>query len=401
MVKRRRSFTVGEKLQMIRTIEERRQQGESVRNICDEIGIDPRQYRDWRRARNKLISTKKKKRSFHGGYVSCIKHMEEELVNWIIEWRDQGAELSYEDVVAKASELDDDFGNKTRISKYHIVRRFCIANCLPIRSTTHVAQRNISETQIEALNFIREMRPILSAPDVHPSYILNMDQTPLNASPNKKRTLNIKGNKTVYSRRAGHSNPRFTAAVTITADGKKLKPMFIFKGVPTGDIATREFPRSPYRAQALLSCQPAAWMGTNEMLRWIDEILAPYIEDRPQGVTPILLLDNYKVHQVQEVQDKLAEIGVRPYWLPGGVTGLAQPVDVGITKPLKDRYRHQFGEWKKEMGIDRAILRTPSREIQQGWALASWQNIPQDVVRNAWRRSGFSYFPEQQEQAAA
>ena len=142
-------------------------------------------------------------------------------------------------------------------------------------------------------------------------------------------------------------------------------------------------------------------MGTNEMLRWIDEILAPYIEDRPQGVTPILLLDDYKVHQVQEVQDKLAEIGVRPYWLPGGVTGLAQPVDVGITKPLKDRYRRQFGEWKKEMGIDRAILRTPSREIQQGWALASWQDIPQDVVRNAWRRSGFSYFPEQQEQAAA
>ena len=119
MTRRRRSFTVAEKLlRLLRTVESRTQQGDSVRIVCDELGIDPRQYRDWRRDRNKLLSTKKKKRTVHRGHSGCLTHLEEALVNWVIEWRDQGAELAYEDVVSKASELDPAFSAKSKDSKY-------------------------------------------------------------------------------------------------------------------------------------------------------------------------------------------------------------------------------------------------------------------------------------------
>jgi len=397
MVRSRRSFTIGEKLRLLRTVEEARQQGTSVREICDQLAINPRQYRDWRRDRTKLLSTKKKKRTTHRGSGGCLAHLEEDLVNWILEWREEGAELSYDDVVEKAGEMDADFASKTTSSKYHSVRRFCISNCLPIRNCTHTAQKSIHETELEAFAFIREMRPILSAPGTHPSYILNMDQTPLNGSPPIKRTLQLKGSRTVYSKCAGNKKSRFTCAVTVTADGKKLKPMLIFKGEVQGDIASREFPRSPYRDQCLLACQKSAWMQSEQVLIWINTILAPYVATCPEGITPILLLDDFTGHKTDAVKERLDELGVKTYWLPGGVTGLAQPIDVGVAKPFKDRYRRQFLQWKREMGIDRAILEKPDRQTQQGWTVASWAAIPQEVIVNSWRRTGFSYFPEDTE----
>jgi len=132
MVRQRHSFTVAEKLRLLRTVEEATLQGASVREVCDQLGIDPRQYRDWRRDRVRLMATKKKKRSVHRGRKSCVAYLEEDLIDWILQWREVGAELSYDDVVEKASEMDAAFDSKSKSSKYHAIRRFCVTNCLPI-----------------------------------------------------------------------------------------------------------------------------------------------------------------------------------------------------------------------------------------------------------------------------
>ncbi len=110
-------------------------------------------------------------------------------------------------------------------------------------------------------------------------------------------------------------------AVTISAGGDLLKPMVVFKGTSTGRVASRELPFIP--SESTLICQENAWMDKEVMLEWIDMVLVPYLQERGDGVGPVLLLDGYKVHKMDSVMDKLREIGIEAYFIPGGLTSIA------------------------------------------------------------------------------
>ena len=70
----------------------------------------------------------------------------------------------------------------------------------------------------------------------NPKYFLNMDETEvfLNCAPN--RTVYPKGENKVSIMVGGSSSMRFTLAVIIAMDGRKLPFFVIFKGKPSGSI---------------------------------------------------------------------------------------------------------------------------------------------------------------------
>ena len=63
------------------------------------------------------------------------------------------------------------------------------------------------------------------------------------------------------------------------------------------------------------------------MLLWIDVVLKPYIGTTPHGIIPYLLLDKYKCHSTGLVAKAIEDLGVEWDIIPGGCTGLAQPID--------------------------------------------------------------------------
>ena len=91
---------------------------------------------------------------------------------------------------------------------------------------------------------------------------------------------------------------RVTVAVTVTASGGLLPPMFMFKGSSKGRIV-REF--RTYDERGVYACQEKAWMDEKIMLRWVDTILKPYVETAPVGIRPILFLDLYCCHMMTSV----------------------------------------------------------------------------------------------------
>ena len=72
-----------------------------------------------------------------------------------------------------------------------------------------------------------------------PDDILNMDQTPIPYSYHSNRTLEKKGVKTIHVRSSTADTKRAMLAATVTASGKLLKPMLIFKGQANGRIECR------------------------------------------------------------------------------------------------------------------------------------------------------------------
>ena len=134
------------------------------------------------------------------------------------------------------------------------------------------------------------------------------------------------------------------------------------------------------------------------MLRWVDEILKPYLQVNPPppGIVPVILLDAYRCHMMALVTDAIAELGIEIIHIPGGCTGLTQPLDVGINKPFKSRVRVLWEEWMIDE-IDRTgLVYAPTREDISGWvAEVVWGLNGKQLMRNAWRKTGYNWFFEE------
>ena len=134
------------------------------------------------------------------------------------------------------------------------------------------------------------------------------------------------------------------------------------------------------------------------MLRWIDEVLKPYlvVNRPPPGIVPVILLDAYRCHMMGSVTDAIADLGIEIVSIPGGCTGLCQPLDVGINKPFKARVRALWEEWMIDE-IDRTgMVYAPTREDISSWvAQVVWGMEGKPLMRNAWRKTGYDWFPEE------
>ena len=73
------------------------------------------------------------------------------------------------------------------------------------------------------------------------------------------------------------------------------------------------------------------------MLQWVDQVLQPWSETDPDDTVPYILLDSYKVHLMTSVTCHVESLGIEVDHIPGGCTRLAQPIDIGIGKPFKNR----------------------------------------------------------------
>jgi hypothetical protein len=179
--------------------------------------------------------------------------------------------------------------------------------------------------------------------------------------------------------------------MTVTASGKILKPLIIFKGARNGRIVQREFPN--YDDDMVYLCQANAWMDEEAMMVWVDQVLRPHVESAPPGVLPILFLDSYRCHMMASVVSKIQDLGVEVEHIPGGCTSLCQPVDIGVNKPFKNRIRDQWEDWMIDEGLVNGTTSPPTREDIVRWTRNAHANLPSQMVKNAWRHGDYSWFP--------
>ena len=391
VIKKRRRFTIQEKLIFLRRVNRKMESGMTQCAACHEINIDHKQICDWRKKSGLLkAATNKKARCLHPGVPSMLQPYTDCLLSFIFELRETGMAVSNTIVLLKAAQICRDFREKSRSAQYYIVRRFIKIQGLVYRMGTHVSQRAPAETESEARDFIMVTRPKVSDPCRHQDYVLNMDQTPIPFSFNQKSTLELIGRRTVHVRKSMSDTKRATCALTITASGKMLDPLMVFKGKPNGRIVTREFPEFP--DGILYTCQDNAWMDEKVMLQWVKKILKPYVDGAPDEVVPLLFLDSYRCHIMGSVVTAIQNLGVEVEHIPGGCTCLCQPVDVGVNKPFKKLIRDKWEQWMISEGIVHGTTSPPTRKQIAEWTLHAKSHINQQIIQNSWRHGEYSWF---------
>ena len=161
-------------------------------------------------------------------------------------------------ILMKAAKISRQFHKKSREAQISCVQRFVKAQGLVHRLGTHESQKAPEETKTEVLDFMGVICLKLQLQCRSKAFILNMDQTPIPFTFNSKSTLEVVGARTVHVRKSTNDTKWATAAITITASGKMLPPLLIFKGAKNGRIAKKEFPT--FDKSMYYACQENAWM---------------------------------------------------------------------------------------------------------------------------------------------
>ncbi|KAG2772192.1 hypothetical protein PC129_g12560 [Phytophthora cactorum] len=92
--------------------------------------------------------------------------------------------------------------------------------------------------------------------------------------------------------------------------------------------------------------QAKAYCDKKVMEEWIENVWAPGI----QGPS-VLVLDSLKTHKMECVRTRLvANAHTSVVYVPPGVTGLDQPMDIAVRKAFKDRLRDIYVKFVIEKG---------------------------------------------------
>jgi hypothetical protein len=259
------------------------------------------------------------------------------------------------------------------------IYRFIDRNRLSIRRIT----RNISLPEIElqrrADAFLTEVQRILTAEPR--TVFINMDQTAVYQDMMPRSTIDLVGVNSVTAAAASTSE-RVTAALCVCSNGEKLRPMIIFKGTETGRIARSIHSRNTlFPAGATYAVQANAWMDQRVMIEWLEHVLFPYVDAFLQeGGRVILVLDTLRSHRTPEVTRRIHDKGLRILFIPGGLTGQLQPIDVGINGPLKHWLRETAAreEPSNQMTPEQRRIQIARR------TLLCWDLMDAELVTNSF-----------------
>ena len=119
---------------------------------------------------DKILRSKKK--AALTGPSSQLKAIEDGLLRYIFETREQGIEVNTFLVVLKASFLSPEFREKSFTARCSAVKRFLHAHSYSYRMGTHTSQRPPAEVEAEASDFMRFVRVIVSGGNRDRRFIL-------------------------------------------------------------------------------------------------------------------------------------------------------------------------------------------------------------------------------------
>ena len=93
------------------------------------------------------------------------------------------------------------------------------------------------------------------------------------------------------------------------------------------------------------------------------------------------------------VVTRIQNLGVEVVHIPGGCTSLCQPVDIGVNKPFKNRLRsEQWQTWMINEDLQHGTTSAPTRALIIQWCHFAMNDLPAQMVRNAWRHAEYSWF---------
>lgn len=185
---------------------------------------------------------------------------------------------------------------------------------------------------------------------------------------------------------------RVSLLLTITGDGGKLPPLFIFKSKKGGTLENNlNKYKEVINLNAIIICNENAWCTFDVMKKWLFEIWLPYIKSFSSNGNGLIILDMCTSHIKEDFLKLLYDNNQNYYLIPGGLTRVLQPLDVSINKPVKQRLTQIYCDNCLKLGRN---LEKIKREVIIGWILQIWKyeqnTINKEMIYMSFKYCGIS-----------
>ncbi|KAF9558800.1 hypothetical protein CPC08DRAFT_549321 [Agrocybe pediades] len=184
---------------------------------------------------------------------------------------------------------------------------------------------------------------------------VNSDQTQVIYAPGNRMTWTAAGSSQVAI--VGMEEKRaFTLMVSVAANGTLLPFQAIYVGLTKASLPSSTSPHYLDCTGANFLFEASGtktyWSNQSTMKTFVNKILAPYFEERkqelglPTSQKSLWQIDVWSVHRSEEFRGWMRKThpNIILDFVPGGCTGVHQPCDVGIQRPLKLSIRKSYHE---------------------------------------------------------
>ncbi|GFV08977.1 pogo transposable element with KRAB domain [Trichonephila clavipes] len=231
----------------LKVVEKAEKDGNSEAGLYFEV--DEKAVRNWRKQKDVLKSTKRKRSNWHGKVKWPA--LEENLLRWVLDQRNAGSSISTVKIRLRAKSMAEEMQITDFKGGINWVYRFMRRKNLRVRSRTTMCQAVPDDVDEKKASFLSLQGKIT------------------------EEANSVCWFSTTYSP-VGQEKTHFTVMLACCADGTKLKPLLIFK---RKTIPKENFPRS-----VVIWCNEKGWCNEDIMLDWFQEVW----KKREGGLTKIL-----------------------------------------------------------------------------------------------------------------
>ena len=270
-----------------------------------------------------------------------------------------------------------------------------------------------SKQQVEAMG--KRVAAAAAKDDItQPCFIINWDQTavllqqasPYTMADSKLKQVPVTGKE---------EKRQITAVVASTLAGDLLPLQLVFTGQDKNKTQQKAVPElsevlKKRTEEWHLTQTYNHWSSLDSMKDYIKKIIDPWVRTMGKALrckTPphaVLILDCWSVHTGEAFRTWLKE--THPHYhlvyVPAGCTGIAQPADVILQRPLKAGIVHAYSYWMateihhlikagaapSELKVETGMAKLKPLLVE--WVWASWRDLKDKtaLMKKGWEKCG-------------
>lgn len=278
------------------------------------------------------------------------------------------------------------------------------------RARTTAASKLPADWEAQGVLMAKRIAATMEMHSVHPSLIVNLDQTGAKLVPSSAWTYE-KCNSSSVAVIGADDKRQITACLASALNGDLLPLQLIFQGKTARSLP--EATAASIAAQCHLTFSENHWSSQTTMREYITEILMPYAETciRKHRLHAdahiILVLDVWSVHKSEEFRMFLRTQHPRIHlvFVPANCTSKLQVADVSLQRPFKHSITRRFNEWAvrqiKEqivsnnvVGLAGLLKMSTVKPLALQWCVESWSVLKErhELITDAWQKCCVSLF---------
>lgn len=289
------------------------------------------------------------------------------------------------------------------------------------RRRTTAASKLPSDWENQGVQMAMRIAANMAQYKVHPSLIINMDQTGIHLVPSSSWTYEKKGSENVAV--IGTEDKRqITACIASSMDGNFLPLQLVFQG-KTPRCLPPDTPAS-LASLAHLTFSDNHWSSQKTMQEYVEKIIIPYanrcvdLHQLHADAKIILVLDVWAVHKSEEFRLFLRNQHPRIHlvFVPANCTSKLQVADVALQRPFKSQITNLFNDWaamqikaqlKQDnvIGLSEQLKMSMIKPLVLEWCIESYKGMKErkQLILDGWKRCCLSLFnvmdPEKRSEA--